>query len=143
MGVSAQQCLIVAALSWLATGVTAQEPGQPTSKEKASIETKAQLTAELVDAEKNGARGAATVAVKVIGLSLTDPAAAKEVPKAGQGHLHYQLDDGPVVATTAPKLSFHGLKPGEHRVVVMLAGNDHQPLGPEQTLSVRVTQAGH
>ena len=139
---SAQQCLIVAALSWLATGVTAQEPGQPTSKEKASIETKAQLTAQLVDAEKNGARGAATVAVKVIGLSLTDPA-AKEVPKAGQGHLHYQLDDGPVVATTAPKLSFHGLKPGEHRVVVMLAGNDHRPLGAEQTLSVRVTQAGH
>ena len=105
MGVSAQQCLTIAALAWLATGVTAQEPGQPTSKEKTSIETKAQLTAELVDHTERVVRAE--------------------------------------IATTAPKLSFHGLKPGEHRVVVTLAGNDHHPLGPEQTLSVRVTQAGH
>jgi len=62
-----------------------------------------------------------------------------EMPKAGQAHLHYQVDDGPVVATTAPKLSFHGLKPGEHKVVVMLAANDHSALGPQETLNVRVT----
>jgi hypothetical protein len=96
------------------------------------------LAATLVDADKNAARAAATIAVKVTGLSLTDPAKAQEIPKAGQGHLHYQLDDGPVVATTAPKLSFHGLKPGEHRVVVMLAGNDHAPLGPQETLTLKV-----
>jgi hypothetical protein len=138
----AKQWLAGAALAMLATAVTAQEPAPPASKQKTALESKAQLTAELVDAEKNGARGAATVKVKVVGIDLTDPAVAKEVPKARQGHLHYQLDDGPVVATTSPKLSFHGLKPGEHRVVVMLAANDHEPLGPEQTLRVQVTQAG-
>ena len=99
------------------------------------------MTASLVEPEKNGARGWATVTVKVSGVTLTDPATANEVPKPGQAHLHYQLDDGPVVATIAPKLSFHDLKAGEHKIVVMLAANDHSPLGPQATLSVRVTQA--
>jgi hypothetical protein len=99
------------------------------------------ITASLVEPEKNGARGWATVVVKVSGVILTDPATANEVPKPGQAHLHYQLDDGPVVATIAPKLSFHDLKTGEHTIVVMLAANDHSPLGPQATLNVRVTQA--
>jgi uncharacterized protein DUF6130 len=131
------------AVAGLAASAAAQQPADPTSKERTSMEARPQLTAALVDAEKNAARGTATVTVKVMGLNLTDPATVKEVPKPGQGHLHYQLDDGPVVATTTPKLSFHGLKPGEHRVVVMLAGNDHEPLGPQETLSVRVPQGSH
>ena len=96
------------------------------------------LTAQLVEPERNGPKGAATVAVNVTGISLTDPASVGEMPKPGQGHLHYQVDNGPVVATTAPKLSFHGLQPGDHLIVVMLAANDHTPLGPKQTLSVSV-----
>jgi hypothetical protein len=99
------------------------------------------LKASLVDAEKNGARGAATVVVEVQGVTLTDPATVNELPKAGQAHLHYQIDDGPVVATTAPKLSYHGLKAGDHKIVVMLAANDHTPLGPQETLNVRVTKS--
>ena len=59
-------------------------------------------------------------------------------PVKGQGHLHYQVDDGPIVATTVPKLSFHGLKPGTHSIMVQLAANDHTPLGPEQKLSVTI-----
>ena len=102
---------------------------------------KGALTAALVDPEKNSARSAATVSVKVTGVTLTDPATVNEVPKAGQAHLHYQVDNGPVVATTASKLSFHGLTPGEHKIVVMLAANDHSPLGPQATLSVRVGNA--
>jgi hypothetical protein len=100
------------------------------------------MTVSLVDPEKNGARGAATVVVKVQGVTLTDPATVNELPKAGQAHLHYQIDDGPVVATTAPKLSYHGLKAGDHRILVMLAANDHSPLGPQETLAVKVTKAG-
>ena len=97
------------------------------------------MTASLVDPAKNGARATATVVVTVSGVTLTDPGTVNEVPNAGQAHLHYQVDDGPVIATTAPKLSFHGLKPGAHTVVVMLAANDHSPLGPKQTLNVLVT----
>jgi hypothetical protein len=96
------------------------------------------LTATLVDAEKKAAQKAATVDVKVNGLELIDPGKVKEMPKAGQGHLHYQVDSGPVIATTVTKLSFHGLTPGTHKIVVTLAGNDHKPLGPEQTLEITI-----
>jgi hypothetical protein len=120
---------ILAAVALGGVGIWADQPDKPG------------MTAELVDAEKNGARGWATVVVKVSGVTLTDPAAANELPKAGQAHLHYQLDSGPVVATTSPKLSYHELPAGEHKIVVMLAANDHTPLGPQQTLTVRVTKA--
>jgi hypothetical protein len=101
------------------------------------------LTANLVEPERNTPKGAATVSVNVTGVSLTDPATTGEMPKPGQAHLHYQVDNGPVVATTTPKLSFHGLKPGDHQIVVMLAANDHTPLGPKQTLSVSVPDSAN
>jgi hypothetical protein len=96
------------------------------------------LTAELVDAQAKAANKEATVTVKVTGVQLVDPATVNNKPQQGQGHLHYQVDDGPVIATTTPKLSFHGLTPGRHKIVVMLAANDHSPLGPQQTLEVTV-----
>ena len=96
------------------------------------------MTAKLVDPEKKAQGKSATVEVKVTGLKLTDPAAVNEKPMAGQGHVHYQVDDGPVIATTTTKLSFHGLTPGQHKIVVMLAGNDHNPLGPQETLNVTI-----
>jgi hypothetical protein len=96
------------------------------------------LTVSLVDAEKKAAGHAATVVVEVRGLKLVDSAAAKELPVAGEGHLHYRLDEGPVIATTATKLSFHQLTAGAHTFKVMLAGNDHSPLGPSQTVTVTV-----
>jgi hypothetical protein len=122
--------IVPAALLTVVAGVAAASAQEPREKPG--------MTATLVDPDQKAARGEATVTVKVTGLTLTDPSAAGEKPKPGQGHLHYQVDDGPVVATTTPKLSFHGLKPGAHKVVVMLAGNDHAPLGPQQTLNVTV-----
>ena len=98
----------------------------------------ATLTAKLVDPEKKAKEKTATVQVTVKGVALIDPAVVKERPRNGQGHLHYRVDDGPVIATTAPKLSFHELSPGQHKILVMLAANDHSPLGPEQTLTVTI-----
>ncbi len=97
-----------------------------------------QLSAHLVDPAAKAQKQAATVEVKVSGVKIIDPASAKEKPRPGQGHLHYQVDDGPIIATTATKLSFHGLKTGKHSIKVMLAGNDHQALGPEATLNVDI-----
>jgi hypothetical protein len=57
---------------------------------------------------------------------------------SGQGHLHYQVDDGYIIATPAAKLSFHGLPPGTHKITVSLAANDHTPLGPKETLTVTI-----
>jgi hypothetical protein len=98
----------------------------------------ATLDASLVNPEKLSAKKAATVQVKVDGVELVDPASVNEQPKAGQGHLHYRVDDDPVIATTVTKLSFHDLKPGAHKIMVMLAANDHTPLGPQKTLNVSI-----
>jgi hypothetical protein len=98
----------------------------------------ATMTASLIDAEKNARDKTATVEVRVTGVELIDPAMTNKQPMKGQGHLHYQVDNGPVVATTAPKLSFHGLSSGKHKIVVMLANNDHSPAGPQQTMEITV-----
>jgi hypothetical protein len=96
------------------------------------------LTAVLVDAEAKAQKKEATVKVTVTGATMTDPAVAKEKPKAGQAHLHYQVDNGPIIATTTTKLSFHELTSGEHKITVVLSANDHSPLGPQETLTVRI-----
>ena len=96
--------------------ITAQVPGAA---------TKPSMEAKLIDQEKKAAARSATVEVTTVGVALVDPALSMEKPVAGQGHLHYQLDKGPVIATPSAKLSFHELTPGAHTIVVMLAGNDH------------------
>jgi len=96
------------------------------------------LSAELVDARQKAQQKAATVQVRVSGVQVLDPAASGERPQPGQAHFHYQLDDGPIIATTAPKLSFHELSPGRHTISVVMADNAHRPLGPRQTLSVTI-----
>ena len=100
--------------------------------------TKPTMTAKLVDPEKKAAEKAATVEVTTSGVELTDPAISREKAVPGQAHLHYQLDKGPVVATPTAKLSYHELTPGTHTILVVLAGNDHKPLGPQQQLTVTV-----
>lgn len=115
-----------------------QATGKPMKGGASKSGTTATLTAELVDPEKKAKEKTATVQVTVKGVALIDPAAVKERPRTGQGHLHYRVDGGPVIATTATKLSFHELTPGRHTILVMLAANDHSPLGPEQTLTVTI-----
>jgi len=96
------------------------------------------LKATLVDAAKKAEAKTATVQVTVSGIRLIDPDKTHGQAKQGQGHLHYQLDNGPVIATTATKLSFHGLASGQHTLVVMLAGNTHEPLGPKEALTFQI-----
>ena len=96
------------------------------------------LKATLIDAAKKAEAKTATVQVTVGGVKLIDPDKTHGQVKTGQGHLHYQLDNGPVIATTALKLSFHGLSSGQHTLVVMLAGNNHDPLGPKEVLTFQI-----
>ena len=100
--------------------------------------TKPSMTAKLIDAEKKAAGRGATVEVTTSGVELVDPAVSMEKAVVGQGHLHYQVDKGPIIATPTAKLSFHDLTPGVHTIVVVLAGNDHKPLGPQEQLTVTV-----
>jgi len=127
----------------LAVGLTAA-PKEPATHDKvmkaepAATTGKYTMAAHLVDPVNKAKKQGASVEVAVGGIKLTDPAGVKEQPHPGQGHLHYQVDDGPVIATTVPKLSFHDLKPGHHRIQVTLVANDHSKLGPEQTLEVDI-----
>lgn len=96
------------------------------------------MTASLVDPDNSAKAKNATVTVEVTGVKLIDPALTNKMPTKGEGHLHYRVDDGPVIATTTTKLSFHGLTPGKHKILVMVANNDHTPAGLEQTLEITV-----
>jgi hypothetical protein len=97
-----------------------------------------EMQASLVDAEKNAAKGNAEVRVDVKGAELIDPALAKPGATPVQAHLHYRVDDGPVIATPVQKLSFHELSSGRHRIEVVLADPEHKPLGPSETLEVTI-----
>lgn len=51
--------------------------------------------------------------------------------RPGEGHVHLILDLGPVVIwNTAEPYTFTNVPPGEHRLMVELANNDHSPLSP-------------
>jgi hypothetical protein len=100
-----------------------------------------ELSVKLSDPEKKAQEHTATVEVEVAGIQLIDPAAVNEQPQQGQGHLHYQVDTGPIIATTTTKLSFHELSSGAHEITVMLVSSDHQPLGPRETLTVNIPPA--
>lgn len=120
----------------LAIVISAFVSGQAVHRVEA--QAKPTMTAKLVDPDKKAAEAAATVEVTTSGVELVDPALSNEKPVPGQGHLHYQLDKGPIIATPSAKLSFHELPAGSHTITVILAGNDHKPLGPQQQLSVNV-----
>lgn len=81
-------------------------------------------------------RGAG-VLVHVAGIRLVDPGLDPELA-ADEGHLHYRVDDGPVLETSATNVAFTDLAKGRHFVSVSLAANDHSPLGPAETVVVRI-----
>jgi hypothetical protein len=124
--------LLIFLLAWTvapaATNLIWAQPATP----------KPSFTATLVDAEQAAKKKAATVEVTVIGIQLVDPPKPGEKPVPGHGHLHYQVDEGFTIATTASKLSFQGLTSGTHKITVGLAADDHSPVGSPQVLTVTI-----
>jgi hypothetical protein len=104
----------------------------------AMAQPKLDLEASLVDADANAQQASAVVRVEVVGADLIDPALATQGSKAIQAHLHYRVDEGPVIATPVAKLAFHDLSAGRHRIEVALADREHKPLGPSQILEVMI-----
>jgi hypothetical protein len=132
---------IVLGLSLVVGAVEKPNPSEGIKTISPEAAATPELSAKLSDPEKKASEHTATVEVKVVGIQLTDPAAVNEQPQQGQGHLHYQVDTGPVIATTTTKLSFHELTSGSHEITVMLVSSDHQPLGPRETLTVNIPPA--
>jgi hypothetical protein len=90
---------------------------------------------ELLNPAHEAQEAAMAVQVSEIqGVKIVDPDKEKEQPKTGEAHIHYQLDNGPIVATTVQKLTFHGLTPGKHTITITLAANNHAALTDPQKL---------
>lgn len=126
---------------------TQEQPGIAQDEPKAQTTTGSQksmgakpitLKVMLVDEKTKAPKKEAVIKVNVTGVKMIDPALVNEKPRPGQGHIHYQVDDGPIIATPSLKLSLHELTPGEHKIKVVLAANDHSPLGPEETITVTI-----
>lgn len=108
------------------------------------------LSANLVDPQRNARNQSIVVETRATGVEIVDPERARPAEgsreyadrQAGvrQAHYHYQLDDGPVIATTADRLSFHDVEPGEHTVTIRLADAEHQPVGAEQQLTIEIPE---
>lgn len=111
-------------------------PGTETSPANQPISV---FSAIMVDPEQAPQRSkSVTVRVTVSGLRLVDAEDASGQPRPGEGHLHYRIDNGPVIATKTPQLAFHELAPGTHVITVQLVDSAHRPLGPLQTLSAHI-----
>jgi len=96
------------------------------------------IKAEMVDSASKAKKQEATIVVTTQGVQLIDPATVNETPRIGEGHLHYRVDNGPVIATTATKLSFHELTHGMHTITVMLVANNHSPLSAPVTFNLTI-----
>ena len=105
-------------------------------------------------APKDGSTQGSTVAatVKLTKFELS-PATVGKAAQAGQGHLHFAMDEGKFdypqysgangqlaeklgVAgkyspSVAPTITYKGLPKGKHELEVYLANNDHTNAGPE------------
>jgi hypothetical protein len=103
-------------------------PGVPNAKFTANLGDPAHIKAR---------QGIAQVEVHLDGVELTNPTGAASGSRP-QGHLHYRLDSNAEICTVASTYEFNGLTPGQHKIVVALVGNDHKPLGPQETFGVIV-----
>lgn len=122
--------LLVAGLNVIAD----QYEQQPSTTQKSVTSTKTgnvTLTATLVDKATLAAKKMASLNVTVKGATIAHGADA---------HIHYQLDNGPIIATSDTKLMFANLSPGSHTLVVTVANHQHQPLSDPQTITFNIPQ---
>jgi hypothetical protein len=105
-------------------------------------------------APKEGATEGDKVKVKVKLTNFTiDPTSVGKSPQPGVGHLHFSMDggkydhpqysgangklavqlgvDGKYSPSVTPTITYEGLPPGDHKLEVYLANNNHTPTGVE------------
>lgn len=123
---------VAAALPRTAAAGGLAEPYDEDSGQAAQTETSEpgaaqapSLSAKIVaPGAPGGARDAAKIQVKVTGV---------ESPL-----LQYKVDQGPAFETSDTTIRLRGLKPGQHKVSILLESPDGAPLGPSESLDVDV-----
>jgi hypothetical protein len=115
----------------LAFGVTLYSDDQYSST-PSSTATKAKgnvtLTAKLMDEAMMSKDKMAMTDVKVSGVKLAHHGS----------HLHYQIDDSPIIVTNDTMLSFANLSSGKHTINVTVVDAKHQPLAGPETIEVNI-----
>jgi len=71
--------------------------------------------------------GTVAVVVDTTGLTFVMPS---NTNVAGEGHVHFTLDDRPLVMSTTPDAELKDVEPGEHTLVAELVQNDTKPFDP-------------
>lgn len=85
-------------------------------------------TIELVAPAKTGVKaGVVTATVKTTGFKFAVPA---NTNVAGQGHVHFTLDDRPFVMSISPTVEIQNVRPGEHKLVAELVQNNTESFDP-------------
>lgn len=92
------------------------------------------------DAGQGGAPQGPSLSAKLVGGQARADSAEVQVKVTGvdSPRLQYKVDDGPAIETQDTRIKVRGLKPGAHRISVLLEGQDGAPLGPSQSLDVNI-----
>lgn len=80
--------------------------------------------------------GTITVSVETTDLEYTMPS---NTNVAGQGHVHFTLDDRPFVMSTEPSAEIEDVEPGPHTLKAEVVQNNTQSLNPPVEAVVEFT----
>lgn len=121
--------LSAALLAGCSGGAPAGDAAAPAAEQPASNASVDAPTLEITE-PGDGATvpaGDLQVSSDVTGLKFTMPS-NKNV--AGEGHIHYTLDDRPFEMSIEPGMVIKDVEPGEHTLEAELVNNNTQPLDP-------------
>lgn len=95
----------------------------------ASTEAKTPATIKVLEPAEGAEVPAGELAVKVetTGLKFTMPS---NTNVAGEGHVHFTLDDRPFVMSVEPEVKIKDVTPGAHTLRAEIVQNDTKPLSP-------------
>jgi len=100
----------------------------PAAEESAST-TSSEATLKLLEPTQGAevSAGTLTVRVETTGLKYTMPSTTNV---DGEGHVHFTLDNRPIVMSTEPQAELKDVSSGPHTLKAELVQNDTKPFDP-------------
>jgi hypothetical protein len=151
--------LLAAALAIAGCGSSSDDSGSTQRSQAPGAPTAGKPKGEVrIVTPKSGAKTSSTLHVRVaLKHFKIAPGAVGQAPRPGEGHLHFTMDGGKydfpkysgangLIAkklgvtghyspALAPKITYKGLPPGKHVLVVNLANNNHTTVGVKATVA--------
>lgn len=114
----------------LALGLLAACAGEPEAPASSEPVAPAEATTiQLLTPQVGGtvSAGTLTVTVETTGIEIVMPSGGNV---AGQGHVHFTLDDRPYEMSIEKQFEFEDVEPGTHTLKAELVQNDTSPFDP-------------